>query len=146
MKNLIMSILLMLVAVTSVQAAEMNHSGMDHSGMDHSKMGSSTMQHDMSAMAHEKNQKKTVLQKLSVMPASGKAREGGYDGRHFMESTDASNALPIRCVQASRGLVMINNDEWSRCGGKPDGAAGTTSTTKNTMPENTMKGHAGHKM
>jgi hypothetical protein len=95
---------------------------MDHSTMDHSSMSHSNMIHDSSLTVTLKKQGKAAMQMLSAMPASGKVREGGYDDSYVMESTDVSNALQTRCAQASRGLVMMNNAEWSHCGGKPDGA------------------------
>jgi hypothetical protein len=112
--------------------------------VDHSKMGHSPMMSDASLTATPTIREKETLQKLSSMPASGKAREGGYDGRYVMESTDITNPLQRRCAQASRGLVMMSNAEWSRCGGKPDGlvqasrsAAGKTKTSNE---------HTGHNM
>jgi hypothetical protein len=105
--------------------------------MDHSAMG-----HDMSAMPSAKKMmgsQVNALQKLESLPASGEAREGGYDNSYLMESTDAADSLHVRCAQASRGLVMVDNAEWSRCGGKPTGAA------EGVLP---VKGgeHAGHQM
>ena len=119
----------MLVVGMPVLAAEMDHSQMSH---------------DMSTAVSPKAGEKIVLQKLATVPASGKARESGYDDRYVMESTDAANALQDRCAQASRGLVMLNNDEWSRCGGKPDGAADTPLLLKDN--KTSMDEHAGHKM
>ena len=112
--------------------------------MDHSKMNHSNMIHDRSLTSTSKSQATAELQKLAVIPTSGKAREGGYDDRYVMESTDVADALPVRCAQASRGLVMINNAEWARCGGKPDGAVqASRSTTGKAM---TSGEHAGHNM
>jgi len=112
--------------------------------MDHSKMDHSSMIHDTSLASTAKVQGKATLQKLAVIPASGKAREGGYDSRYAMESTDVSNALSTQCAQASRGLVMMNNAKWSRCGGKPDGAVQASRSTGDDAK--TMNEHAGHKM
>ena len=127
----------MLVAGVPVLAAEMDHSTMDHSSMSHS-----SMDHDSSLTVTSKNQGKAELQKLAAIPTSGKAREGGYDDRYVMESTDVSNALQIRCAQASRGLVMMNNAEWSRCGGKPEGAVQASRSVNNKATNE----HAGHNM
>jgi len=112
--------------------------------MDHSKMSHSNMIHDTSLASTAKVQGKATLQKLAVIPASGKAREGGYDSRYAMESTDVSNALSTQCAQASRGLVMMNNAKWSRCGGKPDGAVQASRSTGDDAK--TMNEHAGYKM
>ena len=40
-----------------------------------------------------------------------------------MEPTSARYSLATRCAQASRGLIMLDNATWKRCGGKPEGAA-----------------------
>ena len=135
MNKPMLSLLMAIAASFSVQAAEMNHDMMDHSKMDHQSM-------DNKVPAD--NPEAAELQLLSTMPASGKAREGGYDDQYVMESTDIANALPTQCAQASRGLVMMNNDEWSRCGGKPDGAAQTSRSAVGKA--NTSNEHAGHNM
>lgn len=85
---------------------------MDHSKMDHSKM-------QMKAPLV----KPGGLQKLDKLPASGKSREAGFDENYAMESTTVENDLATRCAQASRGLVMLDNATWQKCGGKPAGAA-----------------------
>ena len=107
--------------------------------MDHSKM-----MHDTSLTTASTVIEKAALQKLSNMPASGKVREGGYDGRYLMESTDVANALQTRCAQASRGLVMMDNAEWARCGGKPDGAVQAPQSA--TSKVKAANEHAGHDM
>ena len=112
--------------------------------MDHTKMDHSSMMSDTSLTATSKVREKETLQKLSTMPASGKAREGGYDGRYVMESTDVANPLQRRCAQASRGLVMMSNAEWSRCGGKPDGAAQASQSAAGKA--RTANDHSGHNM
>lgn len=127
----------LLVAGVPVLAAEV-----DHSKMDHSSMSRSSMLHDSSLAVISKNQGKAELQKLAAMPASGESREGGYDDRYVMESTDVSNVLKIRCAQASRGLVMMNNTEWSRCGGKPEGAVQASRSTIDKLTNE----HVGHNM
>ena len=122
----------MLVAGAPVLAEKMDHSKMDHS----------SMLHDKSLTVTSKNRVNAASQKLAAIPASGKAREGGYDDRYVMESTDVSNALQIRCAQASRGLVMMNNAEWSRCGGKPEGAV----QASRSVHDKATNEHAGHNM
>lgn len=135
MNKSIKSLLLAISVSFSVQAAEMNHDMMDHSKIDHQSM---------SNKAPAGNPDAAGLRSLSIMPPSGKAREGGYDNRYVMESTDVAIPLPIRCAQASRGLVMISNEEWSRCGGKPDGAA--QSSRPDAGKAKTTDEHVGHKM
>jgi len=33
------------------------------------------------------------------------------------------NDFASLCAQGSRGLIMLDNETWEKCGGKPDGAA-----------------------
>ena len=63
------------------------------------------------------------LQKLDKLPDSGRGREATADGRYLMESTSAWNDVETQCAHASRGLVMIDNATWEKCGGKPEGAS-----------------------
>ena len=135
MRTLILSILLTLAAIFSAQAAE----------VDRSKMNHSEMLHGTSLTTTTKIQKNVRLKNLTALPTSGKAREGGYDGRYVMESTDVANTLSIRCAQASRGLVMMSNAEWARCGGKPDGAAQQFSQPIKSKG-GVVNEHAGHNM
>jgi hypothetical protein len=113
--------------------------------MDHSTMG-----HDMSATPPTKTvanpQTTSSLLKLQMVPLSGKAREGGFDGRYVMESIDTADVLQVRCAKASRGLMMLDNTEWVRCGGKTVGVPETVDSVKTSRPADEMKGHAGHNM
>jgi hypothetical protein len=110
--------LLACLAAAVVTAVEMDHSQhgaqdmMEKMEMDHSQYMTPAHQGAMQP-----------LQQLHAMPASGKAREGGYDGRYVMESTGHALSAMERCAQASRGLVMLDNASWTDCGGKPQGAA-----------------------
>ena len=103
---------MLLVSITS-NAAEMDHSKMDHSG------------HDMHgpAVGQPKSGATGKLKNLSAMPASGRAREAGSDGRYAMESTSVNSPIAVKCAQATRGIVMLDNATWKRCGGKPKGAS-----------------------
>ena len=127
MKRLVNKLAIALVFIIAMPvitiAAEMDHSGMDHSRMDHSKMGK--MGHGMNGpkVAQPKAVKKVKLNRLPAMPASGRSREAGYDGRYAMEPTSIRTRLSEQCAQASRGIVMLDNATWKRCGGKPKGAA-----------------------
>lgn len=98
----------------SVNAAEMDHS--QHMNMDHS-----AMQHVPSKQMSMQPVQKGKLQRLTEMPASGKGREAGYDGRYAMEATSVNDDLQTKCAKASRGLVMVDNKTWEQCGGKPEG-------------------------
>ena len=135
-------------------AAEMDHSQHMNMGKAMDKGMNSNMDQNMNHSAMQEKMQKSApkspagLQKLAQMPASGRAREGGSDGRSVMESIDVTNGQASRCAQASRGLRMLDNAEWSRCGGKPEGAAqGPQSASAGgaSMPAN-MNEHAGHNM
>jgi len=114
---------------------------------DHSAMG-----HDMPAMSPAKAMMQdpsstgSALRKLASVPTSGKAREGGFDGHYVMESIDTADDLQVRCAKASRGLMMMDNAEWVRCGGKPEGIPKTAASVKIAQPADAMKGRAGHNM
>ncbi len=61
------------------------------------------------------------LKRLSALPASGKGREAGFDGKYAMEATSSKDTLATQCAKATRGIVMVDNATWARCGGKPKG-------------------------
>ena len=105
-----------LLVLSPMSAEEMDHS--KHKGMDHG-------QHNMTGKKSYK-QKKTAarkLEKLDIMTKSGIAREAGFDGKYAMETTTARDSLKMRCAKASRGLIMLDNKSWKKCGGKPKGWA-----------------------
>lgn len=64
-----------------------------------------------------------ALKVLKAIPPSGRAREAGFDGRYGIEPTSAEYDLATLCAEGSRGLIMLDNATWERCGGKPRGAA-----------------------
>lgn len=113
-KRLIIVVSVLVLPVSIGYAAEMDHS--QHMNMDHS-----SMQHAPSEPMSKTPAQKGKLQRLSEMPASGKAREAGSDGRYAMEATSAIDDLQTKCAKASRGLVMVDNKTWEQCGGKPKG-------------------------
>ena len=92
---------------------------MDHS--QHMNMDNSSMQHASSESIKSLPVKQGQLQRLSEMPASGRAREAGSDGRYAMEATTVSDDIQTKCAQATRGLVMVDNATWAQCDGKPKG-------------------------
>jgi hypothetical protein len=126
---------LLVVFMYATNAAEMDHSqhmNMDNPNMEpsqsttmdhsqHMNMDHSTMQHAPSKPMKTVPVKQGQLQRLSEMPASGKGREAGYDGRYAMEATSVNDDLQAKCAKATRGLVMIDNKTWAQCGGKPKG-------------------------
>lgn len=54
---------------------------------------------------------------IVAAPASGKARESGFDGNDLMESTSAENATGTQCAHAVRGLVMLDRAALAQCSG-----------------------------
>jgi hypothetical protein len=62
-----------------------------------------------------------MLTRLDVLPASGKSREAGFDERYVMESIQHTDQPQSHCAKASRGLMMLDNEAWLKCGGKPAG-------------------------
>ena len=114
LKRLIMIFSILVFPVFIGYAAEMDHS--QHMNMDHS-----SMQHAPSKPMYKGQAQEGQLERLSEMPASGKAREAGSDGRYAMEATSVSDDIQTKCAKASRGLVMVDNKTWGQCGGKPKG-------------------------
>jgi hypothetical protein len=57
------------------------------------------------------------------MPASGKAREAGFNDCYVMEPTSSRDEIATQCAQGTRGLIMLDNATWERCGGKAKGAS-----------------------
>lgn len=116
-------------------AAEVDHSKMDHSKMGHGMNGPKIPQ--------PKAVKKGSLKSLSTMPSSGRAREAGSDGRYAMEATSTRTRFSEKCAQATRGLIILDNASWKRCGGKPKGVsmgiANKTNQTSGQMDHSKMK-------
>jgi len=94
----------------------------------HSASEHNSMQHDMAEHAQQGKPITKIgvsssesLEKLRQLPSSGKSREGNYDGTYYMHSTSLEQPLEARCALASRGLMMLDNESWKKCGGKPIG-------------------------
>ena len=84
--------------------------------------------HDMAGHAHHnKTMEKTSmsssvsLERLTQLPPSGKSREANYDGTYYMHTSSPEQPLEVRCALATRGLMMLDNEGWKKCGGKPIG-------------------------
>lgn len=134
----------------SLSAEPVDHSTMHHSTTPHNEHGDMLQQSPVSehqghddmmmqedpehhmhgqpeGMLHSEQHTKSSgmdiapLSKLSTMPPSGTSREAGFDGRYAMESTSAQASTAIQCAQGSRGLLMVDNATWAKCGGKPQG-------------------------
>jgi hypothetical protein len=92
------------------------------------------------------------LTPLDVIPPSGRAREAGSDGRYHMAPTSREADLATLCAQATRGLIMLDNATWEKCGGKPEGASKGPGYYPAIPPWNTpgtgeakqQTGHMGH--
>ena len=96
-------------AASAASAEDMDHSKMDHGAMEPAPMDHSKMNMEEAA----------PLPMLATPPASGKAREAGFDGTELMESTSADASLAVQCAQASRGLIVVDRVTWAQCTGKP---------------------------
>ena len=110
--TLILTIIISGIFSTYILAEQIDHS--KHQMVDHSKM---QKKQAMKKMISKR------LQQMDEIPVSGKSREAGFDKKYTMESTINKNNLSERCAQASRGLVMLDNKEWEKCGGKVKGTA-----------------------
>ncbi|WP_126454554.1 hypothetical protein [Sulfuriflexus mobilis] len=117
-------VIVMIAALTTLsggtlRAAEVDHSA--HAGHDKKTQQAS---HDGPYFGVSKSGSYDAkLQKLDKVPPSGRAREATSDDRYIMESTSALNDTATQCAHGSRGLVMVDNATWEKCGGKPQGAA-----------------------
>ena len=113
--NLTVLIFAALCTTTSaVHAAEMDHSKMDHGAMQPSAAEPAPMDHSNMNMDAA-----PPLPMLAAPPASGKAREAGFDDTELMEATSADASLAVQCAQASRGLIVVDRATWAQCVGKP---------------------------
>ena len=103
---------------------EVPHSASEH----HADHNMDTMQHDMTEHAQRGRpitktgaSSSENLERLKQLPPSGKSREANYDGSYYMHNTSLEQSLEARCALASRGLMMLDNESWKKCGGKPIG-------------------------
>ena len=115
----------------------MDHSQISHEKMNHGKMESVSTE-------SSKTPAQAVLEKLMKMPASGRARESGSDGRYVMESISVYDSLAERCAKASRGLMLLDNVTWVQCGDKPQGAAVTPAALVSKKDNSEHTGHQMH--
>ena len=139
---------LSMVFVNNAMAIERDHDAMQHDtghvqhdGMNHkvvsgkhSIMNADGKQTMSSYSAREEN----TLVQLDSVPASGKSREAGYDGRYAMEPTRHDDDIATQCAKASRGLVMIDKATLSKCNDKVSG------TTAEVSGSTTMMDHSSH--
>ncbi|MGD8559144.1 MAG: hypothetical protein PVG89_08810 [Gammaproteobacteria bacterium] len=136
----------------SVLGQEMDHSMMSHDnpqeqqGMNHDEPHDNMSQEHMSMdgdhKEHRGDSPSTMLQRLSALPPSGKSREANYDGNYMMQSTAIDQSLETRCALASRGLMMLDNDAWAKCGGKPKGwSKGIGNNSRSNMEHGNHKNH-----
>ena len=105
------------------------------------------MQHDMAGHAqHEKPGTKTMtssesLKKLKQLPSSGKSREANYDNSYYMHNTSLDQTLEAKCALASRGLIMLDNESWKKCGGKPIGWSKGIASAQTDKEQNQHMNH-----
>ena len=121
----------MFMVSSMVHAAEIM---MDHSQMGHSQE-SSAMQTESTVMpyANSGNERK-ALTMLDAAPASGKAREVGFDNSYNMKQTTTIASLAEKCALASRGIIMLGRASWKQCGVK----------VKELPKSSSMQQHSGH--
>jgi hypothetical protein len=123
-------------------AGMMMHEKTEHSMQEkHENMQQGNTHH---AASNGMTMESAVLPKLKTMPPSGKSREAGYDNRYVMESTSAEDSVATQCAQASRGLVMVDNATWTKCGGKPQGWSKGINDVANTGASMDHSGHMGN--
>ncbi|NOX42304.1 MAG: hypothetical protein GXP19_01000 [Gammaproteobacteria bacterium] len=109
-------------------SSSMDHTGMDHSTMTSSQTKENTMQHNMKehdgmpAQLQSKAADKVAadMSVLKMFPASGKAREAGFDGSYIMKQTTVESNIETQCVMASRGIIMLDRDSWKKCAVQPN--------------------------
>ena len=111
----------------------MGDSSMKAEEMDHSKMT-----RESSQMPNHNSGKNTqvspVLVILKQAPASGKAREAGYDNNYNMKQTTTEVNLSEKCALASRGIIMLDRASWKKC----------DVTRQNMIKKSDIRQHSGH--
>jgi len=107
-KFMIAIISLMMLSVFSSVMAETDSATMDHSAMD--------MKMDHSAMGMKKKNSAVKSGAIIVkFPASGKAREAGYEGSYNMKQTTVESSSETKCGLAQRGIIMLDRAAWALC-------------------------------
>ena len=121
-------------------SAEMKQQAQDHS-MQHDQQGASqnnhtghqskandqhhnheAMQSDVQAGSSSSGSAAALnLPRLNALPPSGKSREANFDNTYFMHNTSLEQPLEVKCALATRGLIMLDNETFQKCGGKPVG-------------------------
>jgi len=99
-----------------------NHQSMPNENMSSDQHHDHTVTHDMTKPVLSSLPEATpALPRLNALPPSGKSREANFDNSYFMQSTALEQPLEVKCALASRGLIMLDNDSFQKCGGKPIG-------------------------
>lgn len=129
MKTILITLLFTVLASGYVVAASKD----DHSS--HSGHSSYTIDHSQDV---KKSKNKGPMNKLDSVPESGKAREAGSDSSYMMETTTIKDNLSDLCAKASRGLIMLDNKTWDKCGGKSKGIPAETGKSQQQTD------HSGH--
>jgi hypothetical protein len=117
--------------------------GVMAAGMVHGQHGDKHS--PLTGRTNHPNAEKQKLLFLAAIPASGKSREAGFDGRYVMEALTDNDYPDTRCHQASRGLIMLDRAAWTNCGTRPAGlpVAKTTLSSSGGDPHHS-NGHMNH--
>lgn len=126
-------ILLFIYPLMNVQAAETmtDHSHMQH-GSEHDN--SMTESREQAALSEGSIKESPSLDVLRKAPASGKAREAGFDKSYIMKQTTVDSGEQEKCILASRGIIMLDRAGWKNCGVK----------VKQAQKQSTMSEHGQH--
>jgi len=79
------------------------------------------MRSDVQAGSSSGSAAALYLPRLNALPPSGKSREANFDNTYFMHNTALEQPLEVKCALATRGLIMLDNRTFQKCGGKPAG-------------------------
>jgi len=77
---------------------------------DHSQMGHEAMGHNLKSTLE--------MSILKSVPASGKAREAGFDNSYIMKQTTNGVSIETQCALASRGIIMLDRESRKKCSKK----------------------------
>ena len=108
-------------------AAEMKQDASQNNHADHQPMvndqhhNHEAMRSDVQAGSSSGSAAALDLPRLNALPPSGKSREANFDNTYFMHNTALEQPLEVKCALATRGLIMLDNRTFQKCGGKPAG-------------------------
>ena len=79
----------------------------DGSMQDHSQMGHEAMGHSSKSAPD--------MSILKTVPASGEAREAGFDNSYIMKQMTNGASIETQCALASRGIIMLDRESRKKC-------------------------------